>query len=123
MRKAPKGIKLKIDEVSRAWELLAGSLTFGGMTLEQFKAAIQASYETRDALATLNNQITAMLNARHDADAESMHKVFLVVNGVIGDPTFGPDSALYEAMGYVRKSARKSGLTRKRKPSSPPEEA
>jgi hypothetical protein len=41
--------------------------------------------------------------------------VQLVVNGVVGDPTFGPDSALYEAMGYVRKSERKSGLTRKGK--------
>jgi hypothetical protein len=123
MRKAPKDIKLKLDEVARAWELLAGSVTFGGMTLEQFKTAVQASYETRDALATLDKQITAMLNARHDADAESMDKVLLVVNGVVGDPNFGPDSALYEAMGYVRKSARKSGLTRKRKQSTPPEEA
>jgi hypothetical protein len=34
---------------------------------------------------------------------------------VTGDPAFGPDSSLYEAMGYVRKSERKSGLTRKGK--------
>jgi hypothetical protein len=37
----------------------------------------------------------------------------LVTNGVLGDPEAGPDSDLYEAMGYVRTSARKSGLTRK----------
>ncbi len=43
-----------------------------------------------------------------------MEKSTLVVNGIIGDPNFGPDSDLYEAMGYVRKSARKSGLTRKK---------
>jgi hypothetical protein len=30
------------------------------------------------------------------------------------DPTLGADSALYEAMGYTRRSERKSGLTRKR---------
>ena len=30
------------------------------------------------------------------------------------DPTEGDDSALYKAMGYVRKSDRKSGLTRKK---------
>jgi hypothetical protein len=34
---------------------------------------------------------------------------------VLGDPAYGPDSALYEALGYVRKSERKSGLTRKGK--------
>jgi hypothetical protein len=37
----------------------------------------------------------------------------LVVNGVVSDLAFGPDSDLYEAMGYVRKS----GLTRKGKAS------
>jgi hypothetical protein len=37
---------------------------------------------------------------------------------VLSDPTEGPDSALYEAMGYTRKSERKSGLTRQRKQSS-----
>jgi hypothetical protein len=38
-------------------------------------------------------------------------KIALVVNGVIGSPDYGPDSDLYGAMGYVRKSQRKSGLT------------
>ncbi len=37
-----------------------------------------------------------------------------VVNGVKGDPAFGEDCDLYEAMGYVRKSERKSGLSRKK---------
>jgi hypothetical protein len=36
-----------------------------------------------------------------------------VVNAVKGDPKFGDDSDLYDAMGYVRKSARQSGLSRK----------
>ena len=39
----------------------------------------------------------------------------LVVNGVVGDPTEGPDGDLYEAMGYVRASQRHTGLTRKKK--------
>ena len=43
----------------------------------------------------------------------------LMVNGVKGDPDFGEDSDLYEAMGYVRKSERKSGLTRKKKTPPP----
>jgi len=45
-----------------------------------------------------------------------------VVNGVLADPTEGPDSSLYEAMGYTRKSERKSGLTRGKKSagSTPP---
>ena len=39
----------------------------------------------------------------------------LVVNGVVGDPAYGDDSPLYGAMGFVRKSERKSGLTKKKK--------
>jgi hypothetical protein len=34
---------------------------------------------------------------------------------VRADPTEGLNSALYEAMGYTRKSDRKSGLTTKKK--------
>jgi len=36
--------------------------------------------------------------------------------GVAGDPAYGNDSPLYGAMGFVRKSERASGLTRKKKP-------
>jgi hypothetical protein len=35
--------------------------------------------------------------------------------GVAGDPAYGNDSPLYGAMGFVRKSEKKSGLTRKKK--------
>lgn len=36
--------------------------------------------------------------------------------GVAGSPDYGNDSPLYGAMGFVRKSEKKSGLTRKKKP-------
>ena len=35
---------------------------------------------------------------------------------VAGNPDYGNDSPLYGAMGFVRKSEKKSGLTRKKKP-------
>jgi hypothetical protein len=51
--------------------------------------------------------------ARSDADLAANEVLDLVVNSVRGTPGFGQDSALYRALGYVRKSERKSGLTRK----------
>lgn len=36
--------------------------------------------------------------------------------GVAGDPAYGNDSPLYGAMGFVLRSEKKSGLTRKEKP-------
>ena len=46
--------------------------------------------------------------------ATSFHQPIIlnVVNSVKGDPHHGENSALYASFGYVRKSERKSGLTR-----------
>ena len=112
---APKYSKAKIDQVANAWETLAKTETFGGMTLAEFKTAVQPSQAAREALTALNDQLTAAHNTRDAADQASLDKVQLVVNGVVGNPAFGPNSDLYEAMGYVRESERKSGLTHKGK--------
>ena len=112
---APKKTAAKIDKIISAWETLAEVKIFGGMTLTQFKAAVQPSCAAREQISTLNRQLIAALDVRNDADVVSLSKVKLAVKGVLGDPEFGPDSDLYEAMGYVRKSERKSGLTRKKR--------
>ena len=119
MRKAPKDAIAKIEQAVKAWTTLAPTAKFGGMSLDEFKAVVQPSQTTRDSLTTLEQQMTAAIDARDAADETSLTKVQLVVNGVVGDPVFGEDSALYEAMGYVRKSERKSGLTRKGKDETP----
>lgn len=115
MPKAPKNNKAKIDQVVKVWEALALAPTakFGGMTLAEFKAAVLPSQTMRDTIKALEDQMTAALNARADADKVNLEKVQLVVKGVVGDVAYGDNSALYEALGYVRKSERKSGLTRK----------
>ena len=54
-------------------------------------------------------------NQRVDGDKASAAAIHLVVNAVKGDPKHSDDRKLYEAMGYVRRSERKSGLKRPRK--------
>ena len=115
MGRAPKDAKDKYEVVEKAWANLAPTAQFGGMTLAQFKALIKPSDDARASLTALDQQVLAALNARAASDVVSLDKAQMVVDGVKGDPNFGPDSALYEAMGYVRKSERKSGLTRKGK--------
>lgn len=97
-----------------AWETLAPAKTFGGMTLAQFQAAVQPSRAAREQIEDLEDQLRQAQANRDRADEDFLAKAQLVVAGVLADPTEGPDSALYEAMGYKRKSERKSGLTRKR---------
>jgi hypothetical protein len=112
----PKTTLEKLNLVIRGWETLAPEKTFGGMTLAQFKAAVKPSFDAREELRALESQVQAKQIERDNADAESLRRVQLVVNGVIGDPEEGTDSDLYDAFGYTRKSERKTGLTRKKKP-------
>ena len=73
---------------------------------------VQPSKDARAAISGLEKQMTGALNARDDADKVSNAQVLLVVNAVKGDPAEGEDGELYEAMGYMRNSERKSGLRR-----------
>jgi hypothetical protein len=117
--KTPKTVLETINRTISAWETLAGSKSFGGMTLAQFKAGVKSSYETREELRVLESQSQSKQIERDDADEQSMRLVQLAVNGVVGDPEEGPDSDLYAAFGYTRKSERKTGLTRKKKTGGP----
>lgn len=112
---SPKQIEEKIQEILNAWRDIVPTKTFGGMTLSQFEAKVKPSFDAREQVAKIENQLAQAINQRDDADEVSLDTVQLVVAGVVGDPTEGPNSPLYEAMGYTRKSERKTGLTRKKK--------
>jgi hypothetical protein len=111
----PKSTLEKLNKAIKGWETLAPDKSFGGMTLAQFKAKVQPSFDTREELQVLDSQIQSKQIERDAADTESLRLFQLALNGVVGDPEEGPDSDLYEAFGYTRKSQRKTGLTRKKK--------
>lgn len=112
---APKKIEDAIKSVIAAWDNLTPAKSFGAMTLEQFKARVKPSLDARGELATARNTRINALTGRMLSDEESQKAILLVVNAIKGDPSEGEDSALYEACGYVPKSKRKSGLSRKAK--------
>lgn len=114
MATSPKETEEKLNRMLQAWQTLASDKTFGSMTLAQFRAAVQPALDARDTLADLEDKLAQAIATRETADAAALAKAQLAVNGVLADPTEGPDSALYEAFGYTRKTDRKSGLTRKR---------
>jgi hypothetical protein len=113
---SPKDNEQKMERMINAWRTLAPDKTFGGMTLAQFEAASTPARAARQRIEDLNDQLTQAISEREQADDAFAVKEQLVVNGVLADPTEGPDSPLYAAFGYTRKSERKSGLTRGRKP-------
>jgi hypothetical protein len=114
----PKITLEKLNNVIKGWDTLAPDKSFGGMTLAQFKAAVKPSFDARDEIARLENQLQSKQIERDTVDVESLRLTRLVVNGVVGDPEEGPDSDLYDSFGYTRTSERKTGLTRKKKSGS-----
>jgi hypothetical protein len=117
-KQTPKKTEEKIRTVVTAWEQIARNKKYGEMSLDEFKAIVAPSLNARILIDQLQHQLTQAINQRDDADDVSLAKIQLVVNGVLADPT--EDGSLYEAMGYIRKSERKSGLTTKKKTTPKP---
>ena len=103
----------RIAKFRASWRELAPTATFAGMTLAQFEAATEPSIALREEITALATQLAGKQTARSTADAHAIEVLDLVVNSVRGTPGFGPDSPLYRSLGYIRRSERKSGLTRK----------
>ena len=117
--KTPKETEKKLATAIQAWVDLAPAKSFAGMTLEQFKTKVNPSLQARDSLKVAGSQRMDAQTHRDASDEASLQSLQLVVNSIKGDPEHGDDSALYQACGYVRKSARKSGLSRKTKTAPP----
>ena len=116
MPNSPKTTMEKIERMINAWRTLAPDKTFAGMTLAQFEAAVAPSRDARRRIDDLNDQLIEAMADRDTADDTSTARIQQVVAGVLADPTEGPDSPLYEAFGYTRKSERKPGGPRRRNP-------
>jgi hypothetical protein len=78
-----------------------------------FKEAINPSFTTRTEVSTHESELKAAISRRQTSDDATDKIIKKVVNDVVSQE--GEDSDFYEALGYVRESERKSGLSRKAK--------
>ncbi len=106
---------IKCEQTLTAVTEIAPTVSFGGMKAADYLVKVQAMRDARTVVTDLEAQLSAARARRDEADAEGLAAEQLVINGIVGDPNFGPDSPLYGATGRTRKSERKSGLTRKKK--------
>jgi hypothetical protein len=119
MPNSPKESIEKMERTLNSWKTIAPEKKFGGMSVSDYEVFVNNSRTPRRTLITLDDQTTETTALRDSSDIIGMAKTQLVKNGVLADEEFGEDSALYEAMGYVKKSDKKSGLTRKKKTPKP----
>ena len=109
-------IKKRAVKMDDAWKEGAASAEFMGVKQVELNGKI-TSIETKEQdLDDLRAQVKMLEEEILDDYAELDDTTVDVANGVRGDKTYGDDSPLYGAMGFVRKSERASGLTRKKKP-------
>jgi hypothetical protein len=114
-RKTPAGYLAAFKRILSAWERLRPDMSFGGMTLEQFKAEVQPSFDKRAAIADTRVLLRGLVRGRDAADRRSWKLSRRVVHSVLGTPGEGEDGSLYGAMGYVPWSVRHGKGSRKRK--------
>lgn len=103
----------KAQQLDAAWTELAADVDLGGVTRADFETALTAATDAETALAEAKANTT-------DKQVEKQTKMFAlntlcntVANGIRGNADYGDDSDLYKAAGFVRKSERASGNTRK----------
>ena len=104
----------KLEGTELAWETHAGKDKFYDTTLAEYKEKVQRSRDARALVAGLEQQLTAARNTQKAVDAENLELEKNIAKGIAGDASYGEDSDLYEGTGRVRKSERKTGLTRKK---------
>jgi hypothetical protein len=113
----------RIGVFQSAWLENAPDAAFAGMTLAEFKEAVKAPGDLRGEIQALQQKTGRKRVQALKSVAEAGEVLDLVVNSVKGTPGYGADSALYRAFGYVRKSERRTGLTRKRAQIAPSTDA
>jgi len=111
-----KEIKQKCNVMNDAWFEGAPAVQFNGIKQVDFLADINAAAAYDAAIGDLEVELKMKRDVRDDKYAALDQNRSKVGMGVTGDPAYGNDSPLYGAMGFVRKSERASGLTRKKKP-------
>jgi hypothetical protein len=110
----PKKALEKLEKTESAWQTHAPDAKFYNVSFNEFKAKVQLSRDARALVANLEQQLAAAIDRRDDIDTENLEIEINVGKAIAGDPGYGDDSPLYEGTGRIRKSERRSGLTRKK---------
>jgi hypothetical protein len=115
MAKGPKEIEETIERALNGLRDLAPDTKFNNKSLADLEPQAEKSMAPRRRIGEIDNERSEQEAARDSEDVKTLKMIDQIVAGIIGHDDFGKDSALYEALGYVRKSKRKSGLTRRKK--------
>ena len=108
-------VREQCNRMNDAWVEGAKTVEFNGISQTELAADIADAANDDAEIADLEAQLNMKRDVRDGKYVALNAKRSNVGKGVAGSPDYGDDSPLYGAMGFVRKSDRASGLTRKTK--------
>ncbi len=114
-RLSPEQQVRRIRNTIRAWEVHARRSAFSRHSLTEFKAAMQPALDAHARVADQRKQLRVSLLERNGAVRKAMELVYLIGFATRGDPEHGPNSDLYEALGYTREAVRRTKIRRARR--------
>ena len=114
-KRNPKHNERIIERALNALSTIAPDDKFNDLGLAEIASQAERCRAPRRRLAEIGTLEGAQIAIREAEDEKMLTMIERVVLGILGDERFGEDSALYEAFGYIRKSNRRSGLTRRKK--------
>lgn len=109
----PSSVGKHLKDAVGSWRSLRPLKKFLGLSVDEFEAELKPCFDARTEVEDLENKLAGARIRRDEADAEGLALVARLVNAIRSDECEGEDSELLEAMGYVLKSKRQSGLHRK----------
>jgi hypothetical protein len=109
-----KSIRERVNRMSNGWAQGAANVAFRGITQTGFQAEIDAAAAADQEIVDMETQLRMKKTNRDERYKALNEKSVKIRDGVEGHDDFGPDHPIMEAMGFVRESDRKSGLTRKK---------
>lgn len=111
-----KKIRERVLRIQNAWNEGAASVDeFRNTKKSDFDARIAAAGVVDNEVEDLRTRLSMKLDEQADGYSGLEDDGVDIAEGVRGHKDFGRDSELYGAMGFVRASERRSGLTHKKK--------
>jgi hypothetical protein len=111
-RLSPEQQIQRILAAIRGWEKHAPGSSFSRRTLPQFKAAMQPSLDAHDEVVDLRKRLRIAILERNVLVGKAMQILYMTGYAVQGDPQYGPNSDLHEALGYTREVVRRARIRR-----------
>ncbi len=109
-----KETRERATKMNNAWKQGASSAVFKAITQPAFETELNGAGADEQEIANLEAQVKMKKTALEERYKRISNTTNDVRDGVEGHADFGSDHPIYEAMGFVRTSDRKSGLTRKK---------